>query len=67
MKLSSELRDTPAEWLAIPAAERFELMATIREMREWRFGEYPPPFRLSPIRKAAFELHLWLKRHADVR
>jgi hypothetical protein len=44
-------------WLAIPIEERFELLATIREMREWR-GK--PSDR--PIRPAAIALHQWLKR-----
>jgi|SRR5277367_2541450 len=55
-----------AQWKAIPAAERFELLATIREVREWRFGD-EPPLRLAPIRQVAFELHQWLNRHPDVR
>lgn len=50
-------------WKEIPIAERFELLATIREMREWRFGD-DPPLRLAPIRQAAYELHQWLKREA---
>jgi len=53
-------------WKEIPIDERFELLATIQEMREWRFGAEQPPW-LAPLRQAAFELHLWLKRHADVR
>ena len=52
------------EWLAIPAAERFELLATIREMREWRYGELWPT-HLQPIRRAALELHHW--RHRAMR
>ena len=52
-----------AQWNAIPAAERFELLATIREMRDWRYGELWPP--LQPIRRAALELHHW--RHRAMR
>ena len=52
-----------AQWNAIPAAERFELLAVIREMREWRYGENEPP--LQPIKRAALELHQW--RHRAVR
>jgi hypothetical protein len=47
-----------AQWKAIPIAERFELLATIAEMREWR--EKPSD---RPIRLAAFELHQWLNRN----
>ena len=43
-------------WTDIPAAERFELLATIREVREWRYGENEPP-RLQPIRDAALALY----------
>lgn len=50
------------EWLVIPARERFELLATIAEMREWRGKQSD-----RPIRPAAIELHRWLTRHADVR
>jgi hypothetical protein len=53
---------TADAWIAIPIEERFELLATIAEMREWR-GK--PSDR--PIRPAALALHQWLKRHADVR
>ena len=45
------------EWMDIPARERFELLATIAEIREWR-GK--PSAR--PIRPAALELHQWLMR-----
>jgi hypothetical protein len=48
------------QWNAIPIEERFELLATIREMREWR-GK--PSDR--PIRPAAIALHQWLKRTCD--
>ena len=44
------------QWNDIPAAERFELLATIREVREWRYGENEPP-RLQPIRDAALALY----------
>jgi hypothetical protein len=60
----SPSRDHDSLWLSIPAAERFELLATIREMREWRYGENEPP-RLQPIKRAALELHQW--RHRAVR
>jgi hypothetical protein len=63
----STSRDHESLWLSIPAAERFELLATIREMREWRYGENEPLRPLQPIRQAALALHLWLNRHADVR
>jgi hypothetical protein len=53
------------EWQAIPIAERIALLATIGEMREWRFGDEWPLW-LPPIRQAALELHQWLNRHADV-
>lgn len=45
------------EWNDIPPAERFELLATIREMRAWR-GK--PSDR--PIQPAALALHQWLTR-----
>jgi hypothetical protein len=48
------------EWMDIPARERFELLATIAEMREWRDK---PSAR--PIRPAALELHQWLMRTCD--
>jgi hypothetical protein len=54
-------------WQAIPIAERFELLATIREVREWRYGDCEPLRPLQPIRQAALALHQWLNRHADVR
>ena len=43
-------------WDDVPTAERFELLATIREVREWRYGENEPP-RLQPIRDAALALY----------
>jgi hypothetical protein len=49
-----------AQWKAIPLGERFELLATIAEMREWR-GK--PSTR--PIRPAAIELHQWLAGTCD--
>ena len=55
-----------AQWNAIPAAERFELLATIREVREWRYGDCLPLRPLQPIRQAALALHQWLNRHPDV-
>ena len=54
--------DAERQWRDIPIAERFELLATISEMREWR-GK--PSDR--PIRPAALALHQWLNRHPDVR
>jgi hypothetical protein len=64
---TTEKEHNSTEWTDIPIAERFELLATIREVREWRFGADPPLFRLAPIRQAALDLHRWLNRHADVR
>ena len=58
--------DAERLWRDIPIEERLELLATIREMREWRFGDAQPAW-LHPIQRAAFELHQWLNRHADVR
>jgi hypothetical protein len=49
-------RNGSSGWDDIPAAERFELLATIREVREWRYGENEPP-RLQPIRDAALALY----------
>jgi len=54
-------------WLSIPIAERFELLATIREVREWRYGDCEPLRPLQPIRQAALALHQWLNRHPDVQ
>ena len=45
------------EWNDIPAAERFELLATIREVREWRYGGAEPLRPLQPIRQAALALY----------
>src|ERR1700729_428363 len=45
------------EWDDIPAAERFELLATIREVREWRYGGVEPLRPLQPIRQAALALY----------
>jgi hypothetical protein len=53
----STSRDHESLWLSIPAAERFELLATIREMREWRYGENEPLRPLQPIRQAARALY----------
>ena len=44
-------------WTDIPAAERFELLATIREMREWRYGGVEPLRPLPPITQAAVALY----------
>ena len=49
------------EWNDIPPAERFELVATIREMRAWRYGPEGPPWP-RPIQPAALALHQWLTR-----
>ena len=45
------------EWNDIPAAERFELLATIREVREWRYGAVELLRPLQPIRQAALALY----------
>ena len=45
------------EWTDIPAAERFELLATIREVREWRYGGVEPLRPLQPIQQAALALY----------
>ena len=58
---STYASSTDAEWRAIAPAERFELLATIREMREWRYGD-DWPLKLGPIRRAALELHRWRKK-----
>ena len=50
------------EWNDIPPAERFELVATIREMREWRYGDCLPLRPLPPIQQSALALHQWLTR-----
>ena len=52
------------EWNDIPPAERFELLATIHEMRAWRYGPGGPPWP-KPIRPAALALHQWLTRTCD--
>ena len=44
-------------WDDVPAAERFELLATIREVREWRYGGVEPLRPLQPIRQAALALY----------
>jgi hypothetical protein len=62
----STSRDHDSLWLSIPAAERFELLSTIREVREWRYGDCEPFRPLQPIRQAALALHQWLNRHRDV-
>lgn len=46
----------------IPARERFELLATIREMREWRYSDNPPLRPLPPVQQSALALHQWLTR-----
>lgn len=50
------------EWNDIPPAERFELVATIREMRAWRYGDNPPLRPLPPVQQSALALHQWLTR-----
>ena len=45
------------QWNDIPAAERFELLATIREVREWRYGGIELLRPLPPIRDAALALY----------
>ena len=59
-------RGPTGEWNDIPAAERFELLATIREVREWRYGENQPP-RMQPIRDAALALYEFRVRSRDER
>ena len=44
-------------WDDIPAAERVELLATIRDVREWRYGDCEPLRPLQPIRQAALALY----------
>ena len=44
-------------WDDIPAAERVELLATIRDVREWRYGDCEPLRPLQPIRQAALSLY----------
>jgi hypothetical protein len=41
-------------------------LSTIREVREWRYGDCEPFRPLQPIRQAALALHQWLNRHRDV-
>ena len=55
------------EWNDIPAAERFELLATIREVREWRYGGAEPLRPLQPIRQAALALYEFRVRSRDER
>jgi hypothetical protein len=62
----STSRDHDSLWLSIPAAERFELLSTIHEVRKWRYGDAEPLRPLQPIRQAALALHQWLNRHRDV-
>ena len=54
-------------WTDIRAAERFELLATIREVREWRYSDCWPPPRLQPIQQAALALHEHLSRQRAIR
>jgi hypothetical protein len=44
-------------WDDIPAAERVDLLATIRDVREWRYGDCEPLRPLQPIRQAALALY----------
>ena len=53
------------EWNDIPAAERFDLLATIREMREWRYGGVEPLRPLQPIRQAALALYEFRVRSGE--
>ena len=46
-----------AQWNDIPAAERFELLATIREVREWRYDGHELLRTLQPIKDAALALY----------
>jgi hypothetical protein len=41
-------------------------LSTIRDVREWRYGDCLPLRPLQPIRQAALALHQWLNRHRDV-
>jgi hypothetical protein len=51
-------RGPTGEWNDIPAAERFELLATIEEMRQWRYGDQiDRPPRLQPMKQAALALY----------
>lgn len=54
--------DVERLWRDIPLAERFELLATIREVREWRYGDNPPLRPLPPVQQSALALHQWLTR-----
>jgi hypothetical protein len=56
-----------AEWNAIPIAERLELLAAIRDVREWRYGDCPPLRPLQPISQAALALHAHLSRGRAIR
>lgn len=63
----TELGSTSAssiDWRAIPAAERLELLATIREMRDWRYGDVWPE-RRGPIERAALALHEWRAKNCS--
>jgi hypothetical protein len=55
------------EWEAIPIAERLELLAAIRDVREWRYGDCPPLRPLQPISQAALALHAHLSRGRAIR
>jgi|SRR5580692_3510704 hypothetical protein len=52
-------------WDDIPAAERFELLATIREVREWRYGGVEPLRPLQPITQAALALYEFRLRSGE--
>ena len=54
--------DVERLWRDIPLAERLELLTTIREMREWRYGDNPPLRPLPPVQQSALALHQWLTR-----
>ena len=52
-------------WDDIPAAERFELLATIREAREWRYGGIDLIRPLPPIKDAALALYAFRLRSGE--
>ena len=52
-------------WTDIPAAERFELLATIREAREWRYGGIDLIRPLPPIKDAALALYEFRLRSGE--
>ena len=52
-------------WDDIPAAERFDLLATIRDVREWRYGDCEPLRPLQPIKDAALALYEFRLRSGE--